>query len=176
MERAEGCRVHIEWALGNRDRRGAPISFSGAAEKLNEQHLPAPMGAVGVVERSATSLAAWGFLWPLCRPNCWKFASKGSLKQHPGWIAQERISKLGSNTRRYRERVSYGTRFVCILSDCFQAATCLNAEQRRVGRRFYHSSRTGDRRAEQCFVMVLLGSAYCSAKLIFINAYNIFSK
>jgi hypothetical protein len=49
MERAEGYRVHIEWALGNRDRRGAPISFSGAAEKLNEQHLPAPMGAVGAL-------------------------------------------------------------------------------------------------------------------------------
>ena len=44
MERAGAYRLHIEWALYNRDRSGNPISFSGAAEKLNEQHLPSPMG------------------------------------------------------------------------------------------------------------------------------------
>jgi hypothetical protein len=44
MERAEAYRVHIEWALNNRDRYGNPISFNGTAEKLNDQHLPSPLG------------------------------------------------------------------------------------------------------------------------------------
>jgi DNA invertase Pin-like site-specific DNA recombinase len=36
MERAEAYRVHLEWALSRLDRWGNPISFSGAATKLNE--------------------------------------------------------------------------------------------------------------------------------------------
>jgi DNA invertase Pin-like site-specific DNA recombinase len=44
MERAEAYRVHIEWALNNRDRWGNPVSFRGAAIKLNQQQLASPMG------------------------------------------------------------------------------------------------------------------------------------
>lgn len=36
--------MHIEWPLAQRDRWGSPISFSGAAEKLNGEQLPSPMG------------------------------------------------------------------------------------------------------------------------------------
>lgn len=44
MERAEAYRVHIEWALGQPGIDGRPISFRGAGERLNELHIPSPMG------------------------------------------------------------------------------------------------------------------------------------
>src|SRR3984893_791452 len=44
MERAEAYRVHIEWALSQPGWGGKPITFRGASEKLNELHIPSPMG------------------------------------------------------------------------------------------------------------------------------------
>lgn len=44
MERAEAYRLHIEWALDHPGRYGKPISFNAAAERLNEQNVPSPMG------------------------------------------------------------------------------------------------------------------------------------
>jgi DNA invertase Pin-like site-specific DNA recombinase len=44
MERAEAHRVHIEWAINQPGIGGKPISFRGAGEKLNELHIPSPMG------------------------------------------------------------------------------------------------------------------------------------
>jgi DNA invertase Pin-like site-specific DNA recombinase len=44
MERAEAYRIHIEWALGQPGLNGKPITFNGAGEKLNELHIPSPMG------------------------------------------------------------------------------------------------------------------------------------
>jgi DNA invertase Pin-like site-specific DNA recombinase len=44
FERAEAYRVHIEWALASCGRWGHPISFNGAAARLNEQRLPSPRG------------------------------------------------------------------------------------------------------------------------------------
>ena len=44
MERAEAYRVHLERALNHPRRFGRPITFRGAAEKLNERQLPSPMG------------------------------------------------------------------------------------------------------------------------------------
>jgi DNA invertase Pin-like site-specific DNA recombinase len=44
MERAEAHRVHIEWALAQPGLEGKPITFRGAGEKLNELHIPSPMG------------------------------------------------------------------------------------------------------------------------------------
>lgn len=44
MERAEARRTHIEWALGHPGVDGKPISFNAAAERLNGQGVPGPMG------------------------------------------------------------------------------------------------------------------------------------
>jgi len=44
MERAEAHRVHVEWALAQPGLEGKPITFRGAGEKLNELHIPSPMG------------------------------------------------------------------------------------------------------------------------------------
>ncbi|MGH3427488.1 MAG: recombinase family protein, partial [Terriglobales bacterium] len=43
-ERAEACRTHIEWALRQPGRRGRPISFRSAAQKLNERNIETPGG------------------------------------------------------------------------------------------------------------------------------------
>jgi DNA invertase Pin-like site-specific DNA recombinase len=43
MERAEAYRVHIEWALAQPGLGGKPITFNGAAEKLNALQIPSPM-------------------------------------------------------------------------------------------------------------------------------------
>jgi DNA invertase Pin-like site-specific DNA recombinase len=44
MERAEAYRVHVEWALSQPGFHDKPITFSGAAEKLNGLQIPSPMG------------------------------------------------------------------------------------------------------------------------------------
>jgi DNA invertase Pin-like site-specific DNA recombinase len=44
MERAEANRIHIEWAINQPGIDGKPITFRGAGEKLNELHIPSPMG------------------------------------------------------------------------------------------------------------------------------------
>ena len=44
MERAEAYRVHIEWALAQAGRNRKPISCRAAAERLNAQDLPSPLG------------------------------------------------------------------------------------------------------------------------------------
>lgn len=43
-ERAEGYRLHVEWALRQPGRKGTPISYSQAAVRLNERNIPSPMG------------------------------------------------------------------------------------------------------------------------------------
>lgn len=45
MERAEAYRVHIEWALSQPGRRGKPITYREAGEKLNDLQIPSPRGA-----------------------------------------------------------------------------------------------------------------------------------
>jgi resolvase-like protein len=44
LERAVAYRMHIEWALSQPGRFDRPISYGAAAQKLNEQRLPSPMG------------------------------------------------------------------------------------------------------------------------------------
>ena len=57
LERAQAYRVHIEWALSQPGRLGIPISFNAAAQELNEQHLPSPMGGPLELDVSATNRA-----------------------------------------------------------------------------------------------------------------------
>ena len=200
MERAEAHRVHIEWALNNRDRYGNPISFSGAAEKLNEQSLPSPRGgrwswrtvrdialrlgfhhrtawvatdelqarvnfaftqhpgwtaqrivansgiecSVGIVrasaavKRSRESVAKnhWAqqrLGWPLDRYTVSRICISEIWKRHPELPAREVIGRLGP---KHSVRLQWVQK---ILNDCFQSSARLSAEQRRVGRRFYHA-------------------------------------
>lgn len=44
LERAQACRMVIEWALRRPGVNGRPISFRAAAIKLNERNIETPMG------------------------------------------------------------------------------------------------------------------------------------
>ena len=44
MERAEAYRLHVEWALRQPGVNGKPITFSAAANKLNERNIESSMG------------------------------------------------------------------------------------------------------------------------------------
>jgi DNA invertase Pin-like site-specific DNA recombinase len=44
LERAQAYRPHIEWALRQPGPQGRPISFRGAAIKLNERNIETPLG------------------------------------------------------------------------------------------------------------------------------------
>jgi DNA invertase Pin-like site-specific DNA recombinase len=44
MERTRAYRVHVEWALRQPGVNGEPISFRGAANKLNERDIESPTG------------------------------------------------------------------------------------------------------------------------------------
>src|ERR1700730_14061500 len=43
-DRAQAYRVYIEWALKQQGRNGRPISFRGAAIRLNERNIETPLG------------------------------------------------------------------------------------------------------------------------------------
>jgi len=96
MERAEAYRVHIEWALKQSAKRGGPISYGAAANKLNEQHLPSPQGARwrGQTVR-ALSLRLGG-------PPRSAYMSTDVLTsqvyrachEHPGWTARQLVASL----------------------------------------------------------------------------------
>jgi DNA invertase Pin-like site-specific DNA recombinase len=97
LERAEAYRVHIEWALAQHDRWGSPVSFSGAAAKLNGEQLPSPMGG------------RWG--WRTVRDIAFRLGFSDrvayvradelqahvhvAFRQYPGCTAQELIEKCG---------------------------------------------------------------------------------
>lgn len=97
MERAEAYRVHIEWALNNRDRYGNPISFSGAAEKLNDQHLPSPMGRLWCWRTVRDIALRLGFhpRRAFVATDELQARVDSTFKQHPGWTAQRIVANSG---------------------------------------------------------------------------------
>jgi DNA invertase Pin-like site-specific DNA recombinase len=129
MERAEAHRVHIEWALKLPGRDGKPITFRGAAVKLNEQNIPSPMGGrwqsgnvgdlacrlklrerspkLSIERRQADARAVW--------------------KQHPDILPQELIAKLGPG---YPLGSSRALEYLRI---CRQSMARRSALQRKIG-------------------------------------------
>ena len=103
LERAEAYRVHIEWALAQRDRWGSPISFSGAAKKLNGEQLPSPMGG-GWSWRTVRDIAfRLGFSDRVAYVRVDELQARvhAAFKQHPGWTAQELIAECGFESRTH---------------------------------------------------------------------------
>jgi hypothetical protein len=97
LERAEAYRVHIEWALAQRDRWGNPVSFSGAAGKLNGEKLRSPMG--GRWSRRTVRDIAFrlGFSDRVGYVRGHELQARVNVvfKQHPGWTAQQLIAECG---------------------------------------------------------------------------------
>jgi DNA invertase Pin-like site-specific DNA recombinase len=97
-ERAEAYRLHIEWALAQTGRRGIPISFNAAANKLNEHHVASPMGRLW----SSTSIARLARRLklpdrPAYIPNDVLLARvRAAWKPHPSFTTRQLIAAIGS--------------------------------------------------------------------------------
>jgi AraC-like DNA-binding protein len=97
LERAEAYRVHIEWALAQRDRWGSPVSFSGAAGKLNGEQLRSPMGGRWSWRTVRDIAFRLGFSDRVGFVRGHELQARVNVvfKQHPGWTAQQLIEKCG---------------------------------------------------------------------------------
>jgi DNA invertase Pin-like site-specific DNA recombinase len=139
MERASAYRMHIEWALGRPGRRGRPISYNAAAEKLNDQHLSSPMGG----RWSSVNVARMAYRLGL-RVRVYRVPVE-VLQMHvrkmwerdPNVTTKQVIETLGA-------RYPIGTeRALLLLRNCRATAAKRNTMQRLVGWRLDH--RTADR-------------------------------
>ena len=97
-ERAQAFRMYIEWALKQTGRSGRPISFRGAAIKLNERHIETPLGGHWRghhVQRMARRL---GLDHPLARmPEDFARARVRSLwKERPDLTAEQVVATMGT--------------------------------------------------------------------------------
>lgn len=128
-ERAEASRVHIEWALSQPGLYGRPITLNWAAEKLNEQQIPTPMGG----QWCSTNLSAMASRLGLARPPTFvrlpvlRARVRAVWNKHPDFTARQVIKSLGSQHFVECQRVWK------ILRECRLAAAKYNPTQKRVG-------------------------------------------
>jgi len=129
MERAEAYRVHIEWALSNPGVRGNPISFHGAAKKLNEQGLPSPMGGRWSSTTVRTNALRLGLRdrWAHVPTDVLQARVNAAFKEHPGWITKELVASLGLE---YRVGI---VRAMMVVRRAREVVANENPLQRRVG-------------------------------------------
>ena len=129
MERAEAYRVHIEWALSQRGRRGKPISFNAAADRLNERHIPSPMGG------RWSSINVRGIACRLGLRERPVRVSREALqarvravwKQYPDLTSKQVMDRLGPDYPRSIGRVW------ALLRNCWRAAARSSPAHRQMG-------------------------------------------
>lgn len=96
MERAEANRVYVEWAITQPGINGKSITFRGAGEKLNELHIPSPMGG----RWSSTNLADIAVRLglrekpPRVSRNVIQERVKAIWKSHPACTGQQVVKML----------------------------------------------------------------------------------
>jgi DNA invertase Pin-like site-specific DNA recombinase len=129
MERAQAYRMHIEWALRQRDKFGRAVSRNGAADKLNELLLESPMGG----RWSSTTVGLMACRLGLSFPpspltsQALRLRVDQIFKQHPEFTAQQMVSSLGHESRPGYSRV-WRT-----LRECRRADAKDSPAQRRMG-------------------------------------------
>jgi hypothetical protein len=128
MERAQAYRVHIEWALRQRDKFGRPVSRNGAADKLNELHLESPMGGRWSSINVGLMASRLGLPFPPTPlPSAvLRLRVRKIFKQHPEFTARQVVSSLGL------ERPGY-TRAWRTLRECRLACVRHSPTQRQIG-------------------------------------------
>jgi DNA invertase Pin-like site-specific DNA recombinase len=96
-ERAEAYRLHIEWALRQPGISGRPISFTAAANKLNERNIESSMGGRWVgqqVQRMADRLGLHHPLGRLTRDVA-RARVQAIYKEHPEYTVQQVKANIG---------------------------------------------------------------------------------
>jgi DNA invertase Pin-like site-specific DNA recombinase len=128
-ERAEAYRVHIEWALSQPGIGGRLITYTGAAEKLNEQNLESCMGGRWYSQGVANMARRLGL------PDRPRVAPRGELetrvrvifKEDPAIVAREVLAKLRIEYRVGKNRA------LDALRSCREAAAKHSTAQRQMG-------------------------------------------
>ncbi len=99
MERAEAYRLHIEWAFRQPSAygNGRPISFTAAADKLNDRNIESPMGgrwAAPTLKRMANLLRLYH---PpgIVRQEVVQARVREIWKEHPEFTAKEVRANAG---------------------------------------------------------------------------------
>jgi DNA invertase Pin-like site-specific DNA recombinase len=129
MERAEACRVHIEWVLSLPGRHGRPISICAAAAKLNERDLESPMGGRwwdSTLRNMARRLGLRHLPVRLSAKEA-RARVRAIWKQHPYCTTKQVIERL-------RPEYPVGTmRVWAILRGCWAAAARSSPAHRQLG-------------------------------------------
>jgi DNA invertase Pin-like site-specific DNA recombinase len=138
-ERAQAYRVYIEWALKQPGRDGRPISFRGAAIRLNERNVETPLGGTWRghhIQRMARRL---GLDHPLARmPETFARARVRTLfKLRPNLTGEQVVATMGAAHPLWDRRA------YALLKECRRDAARRSPVHTRVGWHLDH--RTANR-------------------------------
>jgi DNA invertase Pin-like site-specific DNA recombinase len=138
-DRAEACRLYIEWALRQPGRRGRPISFRGAAIKLNERNVATPLGGQWRGHHVQRMAARLKLNHPLARmpEKLARARVRALFKRYPNLTASQVVAKLGTP-----HPLDLG-RAYAFLKECRRDAAMRSSVHRRIG--WYLDYRTATR-------------------------------
>lgn len=96
-ERAEACRLHIEWALRQPAVYGKQISFHCAAAKLNERNIESPYGGVWSGMQLRSMAVRLGLRHPLAflKRDVARARVRAVWKQHPQFSVRQVAASAG---------------------------------------------------------------------------------
>ena len=138
-ERAQAFRMYIEWALRQPGPCGRPISFCGAARRLNERNVETPFGGRWRGHQLQRMAARLGLNHPLARvPKELARARVRALwRERPNITGAQVVANLGTAHPLYDRRAW------TFLKECRRDAAMRSAVHRRVG--WYLDHRTATR-------------------------------
>jgi DNA invertase Pin-like site-specific DNA recombinase len=131
MERAEAYRLHIEWAFRQPGVYGSgrPISFRGAANRLNERNIESPMGGRWTGHQLLRMGLRLGLHHPPghLRREVVQARVRALWTEHPEFTAKQVIASLGL------EHPLGFTRAWKLLRECRMAAAKRSSAQKQIG-------------------------------------------
>ena len=135
-DRAQSYRMYIEWALKQPGRDGSPISFRGAAIRLNERRIETPLGGTWRghhIQRMARRLR---LDHPLARmPETFARARVRALyKLHPTLTGGQLVATMGTPHPLWIRRG------FALLKECHRDAARRSPVHQRVGWRLDHKT------------------------------------
>jgi DNA invertase Pin-like site-specific DNA recombinase len=139
MERAEAYRPYIEWALRQPGMNGRPISYTSAANRLNERNIESPTGRSWKGEQLQRMAARLGLNHPLGRVarGVARARVQALWKKHPDFTAKQIKANFG-----FEHPLGYNRAFR-LLKECRRDAAHRSPEHKRVN--WYLDCWTADR-------------------------------